>query len=747
MKRLAFVILAFSFFAAPAAAEDNPWAAWPYRLTLRVTHPEVSDFTGMARVRVNLGAASAKDYGDVRILDDKSREQPWRLVATTSSGEADIVFHAVKGCADYTLIFGVPGKSRPDYGVPLKIGRTLIDDSIPRRSHTHGLWEWVVSPVISGAFAHTSPLVERCGYHGTSEMNNVDIESGDVLQTYVWIDPERPPQEIQMRLAFAHKAEEGDWEHKDYVVVYWGKKTISNAISGMRLSKGELPAAGRWQPLEVDLGDLVRRAGRGRDGSEAGWLYGINFATDRGRAYWDMTSIGPMPAETEVVALDRTAAAAPVFVWQKLGALKPAGSDAAMAEVRFIGSDRAAAWDFGDGTSSDAPAPVHVFQGADIRKVTMKPADGTPCVRDVEGLKGSAPTVGFAVELASCPFVARADDKALFNLRLEGSPPRVISAEARAVLLDSTGKELRRESAPVKLYPGDKHPAFQAFSLDASAPELAKVRFELAYGGRVLASREAAVRSSASPLDGLSISGDRYVDGAGTPVVVRAEVAQPGADPAPERKVSASRVLVIGRMFPFASDSAVRIKLSTEERIKELKRENPGLTLPDNLTVRELDVDVRPSWSMPSRLLLAAGADRMEPAPDVVLIVVAWEMMQAGVPVRSACDALGACVDQARRRSKAEVVLVTPAAVSGCEDLAHQYAVALRLLGIEKNASVVDLYSRSVRLGSESPEALKACRVDAGVLVREVDARLVRMTLDAVVEELLHPSASVRAGD
>lgn len=730
MKRLLVILLILA--PALAFAEDNPWAAWPYKLKVRVTHPEVSDFTGMARVRVNLGASAAKDLGDVRILDDKLREQPWRLVSCSSAGDADIVFHAVKGCADYTLIFGVSGKTRPDYGVALRFGRVIVDDSIPRRAHSHGLWEWAVSPTLSGAFSHTSPLLDRVGYHGTSEMANVDIESGDMLQTWVYIDPANPPQEIMMRLAFARRAEEGDWEHKAYYIVYWGKKAI-RGLNDTHLLKGELPPAGSWQPLEVNLHDLARRVG----GGDTGWLYGINFATDKGRAYWDLTTIGPMPAETDLVALERSNAAAPAFVWQKLPAFRTAGPETVQTEVRFISTEPRASWDFGDGGSAETSSATHVFLGPDARKVTLKPAEGAAVARDVDSFRGSASAVSFAVEPAGCPFIARGDDRALFNLRLEGSPPRTLSAEARAILFDAQGKEVRRESAAVKLYPGDKHPAFQAFSLDPAAGAPAKVKFELLYGGRVLADREVLMRSSGESLDGLKILGDRYVDAKGTPVVVRSEVARVGGGPAAERKVPPARTLVVGRM-PFGSvDFAAELKAALGAS---------GVRGDD--AVKLLAVDAQPTWSMPSRLLLAVAQENWDAAaPDVVLIAAPWEMMQAGVPVRAACDALGACIDQVRLRSKADVVLVAPAEVAGSEDLARQYAVALRLLGIEKDVAVVDLYSRSVRLASESPDALKSSRIEGGILVRVLDPRLVRQAVEAVAEELVHPSPLVRSGE
>ncbi len=738
MKRL-LVILVLLSSPAIASEVESPWAAWPYALRLRVTQGELADDTGLARVRVNLGSAAAEDWADVRILDDKFREQPWRLVSKTSRGDADVVFHAVKGCRDYRLIFGAPGKTRPDYGVSLPAGRVVLDDAVPGRAHTHGLWEWSVSPVLSGSFSHTGTAFDRPGYHGASELTNLPVAEDVPLRTYVWIDPEHPPEEIQIRVAFAQKPDESDWQHKGYAIAWWGKNVI-RGVSGTRMRMGDLPPTGRWVGLELDLELLARRATPRQSGGAPSYLYGVSYATDKGRAWWDLTTLGDVPAETEIVGLERAAGAKPVFVWQRLTAFKVAGSGTTLTQMRFIASasadlpaeasakaGAACAWDFGDADTQTGREATHVFVGQAARAVRLT-VGGETCAREIEALAGLAPEQAFGVELVSCPFIARADDKALFNLRLEAALSRRLDVEARAVLLDAAGKELRVERADVRLLPGDKHPAFKAWSLDASTPALARVRFEMRFGGQTLATRDVVFRSSQGPdVSGLTLAGDRFVDATGLPTVIRAEIA-PGDAPAAASRTGAPRKTLVVGSVP-VTDFAARLKAALQA------------------DVRTTAVGPRPAWSTPARLVLAAASDREAADADVVLLASAWEMMLAGVPARAATESLGVSIDQFRRRSRAEIVLVAPVVYEDREDLARQYAVALRLLGLEKNAAVIDLYSRSIALAGESPEVLKTANVESGILTSGLHPRVADMTVDAIADALLHPEPAARSSE
>jgi len=750
MKRFLQPVLMLLLLASVASGDTDPWAAWPYRLHLRVATPELADFSHMATVRFTFGSLAASNLADIRILDEKAREQPWQLRSMSPSGELTLVFQTVKGTRDYTLIFGNPAAAKPVYGVTWPIGRALIDDRLPSRVHTHGIWEWVTAPVVSGAFSHTSPLADRVGFHGTSEMGELSIYDGTVIQQYVMLDKANPPQQILMRFAMASRPNEGDWEHKQYLVVSWGKSSVrSLAREDTLLRMGDLPQPGEWERLDIKLPELLRRANiYSRDGFGMLYLYGIGFATDKGRAWWDVTSMGDVPGEAEVLGLERAptdkpgtpnamdrVGGPPTFVYTRLRAFKLAGTERVLNQVAFypsVSEKTKCRWDFGDGTTSQEQRPVHVFEGVQSAKVSLvmtEPGGQTDAVSaDLAGLKDAAREFRFAVELVSCPFIVRSDEKALFNLRVEGNLDRSMDIDMHAILLDANDVEIGRRSSVVTVLPGLKHPTFTSFSPEVSAERLSRIRFEARLAGVLLAKSVVTLQSSRSALSNVQLVGDRYVDRFGTPVVVRCELSDlPGEPKGRARTGLPWHVLLIGGI-PTPDESGLEQHL--EKAIASASSRH------QDVSVKRIGVEPEPAWSMPFRQAIALSQDEIPPSTEVVIVGSATEMMLGGIPARTAADALGVVVDQVRRKSDAEVFLLTPVVYSSLEDLARQYAVALRMLGIEKNVPVIDVYSRSVRLVDREPELLKTAKVTGGVLVPQLDPRILREITEAVVDGL-----------
>jgi|GEM_PF-2490101 hypothetical protein len=761
MKRLLSPILVLLLAAGVPisfGSDADPWTAWSYRANLHVRTPELADFSHMATVRLQLGSSAAKDLADLRILDEKGREQPWQLRSTSPSGEVTLVFQTVKGMRDYALIFGNPAATKPAYGLTWPIGRVLIDDRLPARSHTHGIWEWTPRPVVSGDFSHTSPLTDRVGFHGTSEMGELPIYEDTVIQQYVCLDKAKPPQQILMRFAFARRANEGDWEHKPYLILYWGKDR-ARGLSGTLLRMGDLPPAGEWVRLDIQLAEMLRRANLA--GGQV-YIYGIGFATDTGRAWWDLTSIGDIPGEADVVGLQRTPTVPmesggrpTTFVWRRLHAFQlaegppkpednpdgigriPIGTRL-LSEVAFFPSvppRTKCRWDFGDGSTSEERQPVHLFENLDTAKVSLvvtEPAPdsiGTTVTAELTGLKLAAPEVRLAVELVSCPFLVRSDEKALFNLRLDADLDKSMDLDLHAILLDASGAEIGRQSKRLTVLPGIKHPTFTSFSVEVAAQKLSRVRFEARLHGMLLAKSVVAIESSRSALANLRLAGDRYVDASGTPVVVRCELSDaspPGPKPRAGPRLP-GHVLLIGGL----PTGEVPVEQYIEKAIAEVSR--------GPVTVKRIGVDVEPAWSMPFRQAIALSPDKIPAQTEVVIVGSATEMMLQGIPASSAADAIAVSVDQVRRSSDAEVFLLTPVVCSGNEDLARQYAVALRMLGIEKNVPVIDVYSRSIRLGTDKPELLKTSKVVGGVRVQEINPAMLREITSGVVDSLVAP--------
>jgi hypothetical protein len=729
---------------------QDPWALWPYRLKLRLANPELADFTGIAHLRVNLGAEAAADVRDVRFLDDQMREQPWYSRYIDSTGEADFIFQTVPGVKDYWLIFGNPQAQKPQYGVNFPvIGRALIDDRLPPKSHTHGLWLWCDVPAISGSYSHTTPFTDRYGYHGTTEIGNVALDSNTVIRQYVMLDKENPPEQILVRFWFARKPGEGDWEQKPQLIVYWGKGGNIKGLTGSSMRIGDLPPAGSWQSLDIKLGELLRKTGFRGEAFGAQYLYGVDFCTDKGRAWWDLTSIGDVPAETNVVGLGLgPGATKPTFAWQRLRSFKIGKPVRMLSEVQFFAgaADKTSCkWDFGDGATRGPAAPgwgpgntaeggcaTHVYEGLDAAKVSLAvtPAGGTvqTVSAEVKGLNARSSPLTPAVDLMSCPAIVRSDGLALFKVRAEGETSQAVPIGMDAVLLDARGKELRRDSVATTMLPGSARPTYRMFALDFSPDGLASVRFELKFGGKVLAERAVNVVGSRANLGELQFVGDRYVDKAGSDTVVRLETAAGGeAGFAPRRPALPKKTLVFGEFPVVATPFEQLLKTGMVEAGAQ----------PTFTEVKKFDVEKDPAWCLPFRQAASASRAGLGPDVEAVIVVSPAEMMLAGVPAQTAADAVGVLIDQVRTQSRADVFVLGPPVCSEFEEAGKQYTVALKVLAIEKNVHVIDLYSRASRLAEKHPDVLKTAEVSQGILVHRLRPEMTKELISAIVNDLL----------
>jgi hypothetical protein len=112
--------------------------------------------------------------------------------------------------------------------------------------------------------------------HATATLQ---VDAGDVLFAYVFLDPANPPKEIMLNW------NDGTWEHR----AYWGENLISYGKSGTagRRQMGPLPKAGEWIRLEVPAKE-VELEGRA--------VKGVTFSLHGGRARWD--AMGKMTGTT-----------------------------------------------------------------------------------------------------------------------------------------------------------------------------------------------------------------------------------------------------------------------------------------------------------------------------------------------------------------------------------------------------------------------------------------------------------------
>lgn len=149
-----------------------------------------------------------------------------------------------------------------------------LDDAVPANASIVGPWAFTGSnpTPIAGAFSHQSTLAPGLHQHyfyNTSDRLN--INTGDTLFAYVYLDPVNPPTEIMLQWR-----QGTSWNHR----AYWGANTISFGTDGTnsRRYMGPLPRSGGWVRLEVPASAV---------GLEGLTLNGMAFTLYDGQASWD----------------------------------------------------------------------------------------------------------------------------------------------------------------------------------------------------------------------------------------------------------------------------------------------------------------------------------------------------------------------------------------------------------------------------------------------------------------------------
>jgi hypothetical protein len=147
-----------------------------------------------------------------------------------------------------------------------------VDDQVPAGATQYGSsegWTWTTSnpSPFSGTSAHQSNVV--AGFHNhyfMSATNGLEVNYGDTLFTYVYIDPANIPSEIMVQ-----------WnDGTSWYNAYWGADYLNWV--GTRYRIGNVPAGGQWVRLEVAASLL---------GLEGKIVTGMAFDMWDGRATWD----------------------------------------------------------------------------------------------------------------------------------------------------------------------------------------------------------------------------------------------------------------------------------------------------------------------------------------------------------------------------------------------------------------------------------------------------------------------------
>jgi hypothetical protein len=153
-----------------------------------------------------------------------------------------------------------------------------IDDSLPAGASAGGdggnTWNWVSGSPAPESGALAAKTIVASGLHDlwfTGASGTMQVNTGDILFAWVYIDSANPPSEIMLAWN-----DGSSWEHR----AYWGANTITDGTSGTagRYHAGPLPATGTWVKLTVPASAV---------GLEGSAVSGMSFSLFNGGVTWD----------------------------------------------------------------------------------------------------------------------------------------------------------------------------------------------------------------------------------------------------------------------------------------------------------------------------------------------------------------------------------------------------------------------------------------------------------------------------
>jgi phosphatidylethanolamine-binding protein (PEBP) family uncharacterized protein len=163
-------------------------------------------------------------------------------------------------------------------------------------------------------------------HYFTNASAPMQVQTGDTLFTYVYLDPANPPGEVMLQWSVG-----GNWAHR----AYWGADLITSWGTNGTASRrymGSLPPTGQWVRLEVPASAV---------GLEGATVNGMAFTLYNGRASWDLTgsSSSPQLAEVEFGAATFSVGEAGV---EAIITVNRAGGASAAFSIDYSTGDRSA---------------------------------------------------------------------------------------------------------------------------------------------------------------------------------------------------------------------------------------------------------------------------------------------------------------------------------------------------------------------------------------------------------------------
>jgi mono/diheme cytochrome c family protein len=167
--------------------------------------------------------------------------------------------------------------SGDDYPTFEKSDRIWFDDMLPagaKPASNPGPWAFVEGPdhpVYSGKNSSTRTGNGLIQHFFTNATDPFVIAENDILFAYVYLDPDNPPETVQLQF------NDGSWEHR----AHWGADKAHGAGRNNASNKqlGPLPEVGKWVRLEVPAATVGLKPGAKLNG----WA----FTQFGGTVHWD----------------------------------------------------------------------------------------------------------------------------------------------------------------------------------------------------------------------------------------------------------------------------------------------------------------------------------------------------------------------------------------------------------------------------------------------------------------------------
>ena len=184
-------------------------------------------------------------------------EVPAKAVGLEEARLNGMSFDLDAGRATFDAAGRIPASALPLVTTPLG-DSVWIEDGLPAGAKTatvNDVWNWVANLSPFGLLAHESFVSVKHdtnvyrSHSFTGALTAMQVNPGDVLFTYVWMDPSAKPDQIMLQWN-----DGTSWEHR----AFWGENYIGQQIKNIGVQGtesqrfvGGLPPAGSWYRLEV----------------------------------------------------------------------------------------------------------------------------------------------------------------------------------------------------------------------------------------------------------------------------------------------------------------------------------------------------------------------------------------------------------------------------------------------------------------------------------------------------------------